>query len=280
MGVQPDQRPLLYVLSHRPLSLPRTQTSIIPLGGAAAAGDDVSSPPSGCQPVQELPPFAVYCHHSWPSVPFAKRSRRPEPHEEAAGIVLTGIWPPREVQPLHELPLFLVVRCQMAPSVPRTKTSMRLLPGAVAATADDVSLPPSDCQLDQDVPVYHCRHSWPSVPCAKRSRRPEPHEQTVASVPAGIWPPREVQPLQEAPPFVVVFSQMALSLPRTKTSIRPLPGAAAAGSDVRMPPMDADTIQVVPVQFFHQRALSLPRKKRSRVFAFCADTAGAPATPT
>ena len=190
MDVQPDQLPLVYVLSQRPLSPPRTNTSIMPLAGAAAAGDDVSCPPSGCQPVQELPPFVVYCHHSWPSVPFAKRSRRPEPHEEAAGIVFTGIWPPREVHPLHELPLFVVVLCQMAPSVPRTKTSIRLLPGAVAAAADDVSFPPSGCQPDQDVPVYHFHHSWPSVPCTKRSRRPAPHEQTDGAVPAGIWPPR------------------------------------------------------------------------------------------
>ena len=77
---------------------------------------------------------------------------------------------------------------------------------------------------------------------------------------------------------MVVFSQMAPSVPRTKTSVRLLPGDAAAGSDVRIPPRDVDADQVVPSQCFHQRALSLARKKRSRVFALCADTAGAPAT--
>ena len=52
----------------------------------------------------------------------------------------------------------------------------------------------------------------------------------------------------------------------------------AAGDDVRTPPRDVAAVQVVPVQYLYQRALSVPRTKRSRLFAFCAVTAGAPAT--
>ena len=41
---------------------------------------------------------------------------------------------------------------------------------------------------------------------------------------------------QAVPPFVVVLSQMAPSVPRTKTSITPLVGEVAAGDDVSFPP--------------------------------------------
>jgi hypothetical protein len=53
---------------------------------------------------------------------------------------------------------------------------------------------------------------------------------------------------QEEPPFVVVFSQMAPSVPRTKTSITPLVGEVAAGDDVRAPPREAHADQVAPFQ--------------------------------
>jgi hypothetical protein len=60
----------------------------------------------------------------------------------------------------------------------------------------------------------------------------------------------------------------------------PAAGDVAAGSDVTFPLRDVNAVQVVPVQYLYQTALSLPRIKRSRLFAFCADTAGAPAKPT
>ncbi len=72
----------MVVLCQRAPSLPRTKTSITPLAGDVAAGDEVSFPPRGapsdCQLVQELPPFVVYFSYRWPSVPCTKRSRRLE----------------------------------------------------------------------------------------------------------------------------------------------------------------------------------------------------------
>jgi hypothetical protein len=46
------------------------------------------------------------------------------------------------------------------------------------------------------------------------------------------------QALHDEPPLVVVLSQMAPSLPRAKTSIRPLPSEVAAGDEVRTPPRE------------------------------------------
>ena len=54
-------------------------------------------------------------------------------------------------------------------------------------------------------------------------------------MPEAIWPPIEVQALHEPPPSVVVLSQRALSVPRTKTSIAPLDGEVAAGDEVEDP---------------------------------------------
>jgi hypothetical protein len=55
MDVQPDQLPLLYVLSQRPLSVPRTKTAMVPEDGDAAAGDEVSTPPRFSQPDHDVP---------------------------------------------------------------------------------------------------------------------------------------------------------------------------------------------------------------------------------
>ena len=75
------------------------------------------------------------------------------------------------------------------------------------------------------------------MPCARTSRR-LPDVQTADPVPEAICPPREVQPLQELPPFVVVCCQRAPSVPRTKTSVTLLVGEVAAGDEVRDPPSD------------------------------------------
>ena len=53
--VQPDQLPLLKEFSQRPLSVPRTKTSIAPLVGEVAAGDEVGDPPREIQLDHDVP---------------------------------------------------------------------------------------------------------------------------------------------------------------------------------------------------------------------------------
>ncbi len=91
----------------------------------------------------------------------------------------------------------------MAPSVPRTKTSNTPLDGEVAA-GDDVRCPPIETQLDHDVPVHVFWYRAPFVPSTKTPRR-LPDAAAAGPVPEAICPATEVQPLQELPPFVVVF---------------------------------------------------------------------------
>ena len=152
-----------------------------------------------------------------------------------------------EVQP--DQPLLREDFSQRAPSLPRTTTSITPLLGEVAA-GDEVSIPLRDCQPDHDVPVYHLCQRAPSVPRTKTSRR-LPCAEAAGDVPDGIVPPMEVHVLHEEPPLVVVFSQRALSLPRTTTSITPLLGEVAAGDEVSIPPRDVDADHVAPFQCFH-----------------------------
>ncbi len=116
------------------------------------------------------------------------------------------------------------------------------------------------------------------MPCTKTSRLFAPCAHTEGPVPARICPPIWYQLDQVDPPFVVFLSHRALSVPRTKTSMRPLPGEVAAGDEVSAPPRVCQLDQVAPFQRFHQMALSVPRTKRSRLFEPCAHAAGAPAT--
>jgi hypothetical protein len=85
------------------------------------------------------------------------------------------------------------------------------------------------------------------VPWTKRPRLFAFCAVTAGPVPEGVWPPRECQAFQEAPPSVVVLVQMTSSLPRTKASITPFAGDVAAGDEVIIPPRDCHD-HVVPSQ--------------------------------
>ena len=102
--------------------------------------------------------------------------------------------------------------------MPRTKTSNTPLVGEVAA-GDEVKAPPRIASRTTSRSTFFdtARRS-----CLRTNRpRRLPHEQAAGPVPEAIWPPREAQLDQEPPPFVVVFCQMAPSVPRAKTSITP-----------------------------------------------------------
>ena len=112
--------------------------------------------------------------------------------------------PPRPCQvDDQELPEYSLYH--RAPSVPRTKTS--ILPFACEVTpGDDARPPPRECHADHVAPsqcVY--QRAW-SVPCTKTSRLFSPRASVAGPVPEASCPPIEAQALQEAPPFVVVFS--------------------------------------------------------------------------
>lgn len=71
----------------------------------------------------------------------------------------------------------------------------------------------------------------------------EVERPAVYGLPAGPVPDAACQPTvcqldQVPPPFAVVFSQMAPSVPRTKTSMIPLAGEITAGDEIRAPPRD------------------------------------------
>ena len=76
---------------------PRTKTSMTPLDGDVAAGDDVRIPPREFQLDHDVAVSYDLCHIA-ASVSRAKTSRRPEPHEQAAGPVPAEIWPAIETQ--------------------------------------------------------------------------------------------------------------------------------------------------------------------------------------
>ena len=107
--IQPLQDAALFVVvcHQRPLSLPRTKTSIVPAAGDVAAGDDVRTPPRFSQLDHDVPVYDLW--YRAPFMPCTKRSRRPAPHEQAAGPVPAGICPPRELQLDQEAPPFEVV---------------------------------------------------------------------------------------------------------------------------------------------------------------------------
>src|SRR5665811_2146226 len=122
------------------LSVPRTKTPITPLARDVAAGDEASSPLRDFQPDHDEPVHVFW--YRTPSVPCTKTSRRPAPHEQAAGPVPEATCPPRPIQlDDQELPEYSLY--QRAPSVPRTKTS--ILPYACEVTpGDDARPPPRD----------------------------------------------------------------------------------------------------------------------------------------
>jgi len=68
------------------------------------------------------------------------------------------------------------------------------------------------------------------------------HPHTAGPVFDASCPPRECQLDQVAPLFVVVFSQRAPSVPRTKTYITPLLSVVAAGDDVADPPREVQLL--------------------------------------
>ena len=122
----------------------------------------------------------------------------------------------------------------MAPSLPRAKTSIRPLPSEVAA-GDEVSFPPRFCQLDHDVPIYDLCHRAPSWTLHQKMS-----DGCLVSTRQGRCLRRVARRCRTRrstyePPLVVVLSQMAPSLPRAKTSIRPLPSEVAAGDEVKNP---------------------------------------------
>jgi len=96
-------------------------------------------------------------------------------------------------------------------------------------------------------------------------------------VPTRRCPPTDVQ-LDHVPLYELIL-QRAPSTPRAAT-VKLLFVAATVGSDVKFAPRDVDADHAVPSQCFHQRALSLPRTKRSMLFAPREHTAGAPAIAT
>ena len=154
----------------------------------------------------------------------AKTSRRPDSQDDAAGVEVRT--PPRLSQSLQPPSNHL---CQSALSVPATKTSIR--PGAQEATLRARREDPAEA-----LPVA------PSVvepPVPERAVRParEHVEPALLQEQHGgsevRTPPRLSQPLH---PFSNHLCQSALSVPRTKTSTRPSPHAAAAGDEVSTPP--------------------------------------------
>jgi hypothetical protein len=107
--------------------------------------------------------------------------------------------------------------------------------------------PPRDSQLCLPaLSVHACQRAW-SVPVISQPILAGPQLYAAGPVPVRSCPPYEYQPLQEAPPSVVVFDQRALSLPRTKTLILPDDPDVAAGDDVRIPLRDFHD-HVVPSQ--------------------------------
>src|SRR6267143_973436 len=96
----------------------------------------------------------------------------------------------------------------------------------------------------------------------KTSRCPLEHE--VMSGAAEAPPPRLDQPDQ--PPLQVLI-QIALSVPRTITSIRFAPHETVAGSDVKKPPRPSHPFHRLPSHNLCQSWLSAPRTKASMRFA-------------
>src|SRR2546426_7513769 len=72
----------------------------------------------------------------------------------------------------------------------------------------------------------------------------------------------------------------ALSVPRTKASIRPAPQDTALGPDVSTPPRDFHGPHVAPSNVLVQRALSVPRTKASTSFGDAPAAASGPAVRT
>jgi hypothetical protein len=70
-----DEPPLVVVLPQMAPSLPRTKTSIAPLVGEVAAGEEVRAPPRECQLDHDVPVYVLY--HRAPSVPCTKTSGLP-----------------------------------------------------------------------------------------------------------------------------------------------------------------------------------------------------------
>src|SRR5665647_1832395 len=129
------------------LSVPRTKTSMYPADRDTAAGDEASFPLRDCQPDHDEPVHVFW--YRTPSVPCTKTSRRPVPHEQAAGPVPDATSPPRPRQLDQELPEYSLYH--RALSVPRTKTS--ILPFACEVTpGEEVSPAPRDFHPDQVVP--------------------------------------------------------------------------------------------------------------------------------
>ena len=113
-------------------SLPRAKTSITPLAGDVAAGDEVRIPPRDSHADHVVHPCSDLCQSAW-SVPCTKTSRLFAFCASAAGPVPEASCPPRECQLDQEVPPFVVFFDQRAPSVPRAKTSITPLAGDVAA---------------------------------------------------------------------------------------------------------------------------------------------------
>ena len=85
-----EEPPLVVVFSHRPLSVPRTKTSMTPLLGEIAAGEEVSLPPRDVDGDQ-LAPFP--CSHERAFALFAKRSRELELCAQIAGPAKGALLP-------------------------------------------------------------------------------------------------------------------------------------------------------------------------------------------
>src|SRR5687768_1103767 len=138
------------------LSVPSTKTSMWSRPAEAAAGPDVSTPPSDRHPYQPDPSYEFT--HSALSGPRAKTAMRSGAYTTAAGSEV--IWPtgddpyigrygfmlrtpPSDCHPLHCEPFQEFTYSAL--SKPRPKTSSRLKPLETAAGAE-VNKPPSDCQ--------------------------------------------------------------------------------------------------------------------------------------
>ena len=146
---------------------------------------------------------------------------------------------------------------------PASKTSITPALGEVAA-GDEVRDPPRIGYADHDAPLYVFYQRAPPAPVTKTSRRPDPTSRPPVLCRKRAGRRARSRGSRRLPPFVVVLSQTAPSVPRAKTSITPAPGEVAAGDEVRNPPRDWYADHDAPFRSFHQRAPPAPVTKTSR----------------